>query len=105
MAPETIVTDRQQEIRKEPSIVEPFSLALARHGQELTRGVTTTLQINVGLRCNQACHHCHLEAGPDRREMMSWETVEEVARFARRGAFEVIDFTGGLRSCIPGWPR
>ncbi|MDH4267354.1 MAG: hypothetical protein OEW45_17110, partial [Deltaproteobacteria bacterium] len=91
MALETIIPGRENEIRKRESFVEPFSGALARHGLELHRGATHTLQVNVGLRCNQSCRHCHLEAGPDRNEVMSWETVDEVAGFARRGCFEVID--------------
>jgi len=68
---------------------------LAFHGLELRREATTTLQINVGLRCNQGCRHCHLEAGPHREEMMSWGTAQEVIRFAGQGAFETIDITGG----------
>ncbi len=37
----------------------------------LVRGAVTTLQVNVGKLCNQACHHCHVEAGPKRTEIMS----------------------------------
>jgi radical SAM/Cys-rich protein len=81
--------------------VEPFSTTLAARGLELKRGVTATLQVNVGLRCNQACRHCHLEAGPDRDEMMSWETFEEVAGYAQRNSFEVIDITGGAPELHP----
>jgi radical SAM/Cys-rich protein len=80
---------------KEPFAVEPFGLTLARNGLELTRGQTTTLQVNVGLLCNQACRHCHLEAGPDRREVMDAATADDVASFARRTHFAAIDITGG----------
>jgi sulfatase maturation enzyme AslB (radical SAM superfamily) len=58
--------------------VEPFRQTLAKHGLSLTREKTTTLQVNVGLLCNQACRHCHLEAGPNREEVMSKETVDQV---------------------------
>jgi radical SAM/Cys-rich protein len=75
--------------------VEPFRLTLAKHGIALTRGQTNTLQVNVGLLCNQACRHCHLEAGPSRTELMDAETVDEVVAFAQRGHFQVIDITGG----------
>ena len=88
--------------REEILAVEPFSKTLAVHRLELRRGATTTLQINVGLRCNQGCHHCHLEAGPHREEMMSWGTAQEVIRFAGRGAFETIDLTGGSPEMHPG---
>jgi radical SAM/Cys-rich protein len=88
--------------REEILAVEPFSKTLAVHGLELRRGATTTLQINVGFRCNQGCRHCHFEAGPHRGEMMPWETVEEVIRFAGRCAFETVDITGGSPELHPG---
>ncbi|MBW2309039.1 MAG: arsenosugar biosynthesis radical SAM protein ArsS [Deltaproteobacteria bacterium] len=90
----------QTSARRLPSI-EPFHLMLARHGLELTRGRTTTLQINVGLLCNQACRHCHLEAGPDHKELMSTETVNELVALARRCHFETIDITGGAPEMNP----
>lgn len=72
-----------------------FQEDLSQNGLTLLRDVTTTLQINVGLVCNQACRHCHLEAGPHRRESMDLQTVEAVVAFARRGGFVVVDITGG----------
>ena len=51
--------------------VGPFATTLKANGIDLVRGETHTLQINVGLVCNQRCRHCHLEAGPERRESMS----------------------------------
>ena len=81
--------------------VEPFRQTLARHGLRLTRVKTTTLQVNVGLLCNQACRHCHLEAGPNRTEVMSKETVDQVVAMAERFPFEVIDITGGAPELNP----
>jgi radical SAM/Cys-rich protein len=81
--------------------VEPFRLTLAKHGLELTRGQTNTLQVNTGLLCNQACRHCHLEAGPSRKEVMDAETLNEVVGFAKRGHFQVIDITGGAPELNP----
>ena len=101
MALGTNLPGRENEENKTAYLAEPFSGALARHGRELRRGVTQTLQVNVGLRCNQSCRHCHLEAGPDRDEAMSWEVVEEVAGFARRGGFDAIDITGGAPELHP----
>lgn len=80
----------------------PFADTLARHGLRLARGPTGTLQVNVGLVCNQACRHCHLGAGPDRPEVMAPDTMAEVAAFARRGRFEAIDVTGGAPELVPG---
>ena len=81
--------------------VEPFRQTLARHGLELTRAQTTTLQINMGLLCNQVCHHCHLEAGPDRLEVMDARTVDAVVACAERLRVQVIDITGGAPELNP----
>ena len=59
-----------------PAAVEPFASVLRRHGLELARGETTALQVNVGRLCNQTCRHCHVDAGPDREEVMSREILE-----------------------------
>lgn len=72
-----------------------FKDTLERHGLALTRDHTATLQVNVGLACDLACRHCHLEAGPNRRELMDLATVEAVIACARRIAFAAIDITGG----------
>jgi radical SAM/Cys-rich protein len=85
--------------------VVPFAHALAHHGLTLTRGQTVTLQVNVGLLCNQTCRHCHLSAGPDRREVMSLQTAQQVVRFARSCAFQVIDITGGAPELNPDLPH
>jgi radical SAM/Cys-rich protein len=81
--------------------VESFERTLARYELELRRGETNTLQINVGLVCNQACGHCHLEAGPGRTEVMSRETVDETVAYAKRVHFEVVDITGGAPEMNP----
>jgi radical SAM/Cys-rich protein len=81
--------------------IEPFRQALAHHGIELNRGKTTTLQVNVGLVCNQACRHCHLEAGPDRLEVMDARTMDAVVACAERFRFQVIDITGGAPELNP----
>lgn len=82
-----------------------FKDTLDRHGLELTRGETTTLQINIGPVCDLACRHCHLEAGPARTELMSAETVEAVIACAERLRFSSIDITGGAPELLPQLPR
>jgi len=81
--------------------VVPFKLTLAKHNLELVRNDTHTLQINLGFLCNQQCRHCHLNAGPGRRENMDLETVEEVVKYAERNDFETIDITGGAPELNP----
>ena len=81
--------------------VEPFRQTLSRHSLKLERGQTTTLQINVGLFCNQTCRHCHLSAGPGRKENMDLETADQVVDYAQRSSFEIIDITGGAPELNP----
>lgn len=82
-----------------------FASTLRRQNLELTRAQATTLQVNVGYLCNQACRHCHLEAGPQRPEVMDAATVEEVLAYARRGGFQVVDITGGAPELNPNLER
>ncbi len=61
----------------------------------ITRGQLRTLQVNLGYRCNQTCLHCHVNAGPNRKEQMDGETVGDVLRFLRTSGIETLDLTGG----------
>jgi radical SAM/Cys-rich protein len=81
-----------------------FKQNLDQHGLTLTRGETATLQINVGLVCDLACRHCHLDAGPHRTELMDGDTVEAVIACAARIRFETIDITGGAPELLPQLP-
>jgi radical SAM/Cys-rich protein len=74
-----------------------FAAHLARSGLgPLRRGPVRTLQLNVGLRCNLACHHCHVESGPKRREAMDRRGAERVLELlARNPGVECLDLTGG----------
>lgn len=81
--------------------VAPFKSTLAKHQLELVRNPTHTLQINLGFLCNQTCRHCHLDAGPGRKENMDDATIEEVVAYAFRGHFKTIDITGGAPELNP----
>ncbi|MBW2622292.1 MAG: arsenosugar biosynthesis radical SAM protein ArsS [Deltaproteobacteria bacterium] len=83
---------------------DSFERTLANHGLRLERGETSILQVNVGLRCNQLCRHCHLDAGPNRDENMGVEDAEQVVAYAGRNAFETIDITGGAPELNPNLP-
>ncbi len=67
----------------------------------LRRAELSDLQINLGYLCNQACEHCHVEAGPNRTEMMTWETMEKVLEWAKREKIKTVDITGGAPELIP----
>ncbi len=64
-----------------------------------------TLQINLGYRCNQACTHCHVDAGPNRREEMSSSTIDTVLEFVTAHAINTLDLTGGAPELNPGFRR
>ena len=83
-----------------PSL-ELFKNNLTKHGIDFTRGECTTLQVNVGLLCNQSCRHCHLDAGPSRKEIMNEKTVADVIKLAGRFRFKTIDITGGAPEMNP----
>jgi radical SAM/Cys-rich protein len=61
----------------------------------LRRARLTTLQVNLGYRCNQACFHCHVNAGPNRTEAMSDETIDLVLAVLERRRLGTLDVTGG----------
>ncbi len=82
-------------------VFEPFNTTLTRHKRKLVRNETVTLQVNTGLLCNQSCRHCHLDAGPNRKENMRLETINDVVDFAARCNFETIDITGGAPELNP----
>jgi radical SAM/Cys-rich protein len=81
--------------------LQPFQSCLTQQGLFLTRGECTTLQVNVGLLCNQSCRHCHLDAGPARNEIMTEKTVKDVIDLAARFKFAIIDITGGAPEMNP----
>jgi len=83
----------------------PFKVTLAQHNLKLTRNITHTLQVNLGFLCNQVCRHCHLDAGPGRKENMAAETVDAVIAYAARSNFETIDITGGAPELDSHLPR
>lgn len=60
-----------------------------------------TVQVNIGLRCNLACLHCHVESGPNRREEMSRETLEAVLRAVEATGASTVDITGGAPEMHP----
>lgn len=73
-----------------------FSKKLLVHHLVLSRNSVSTLQINLGKLCNQACHHCHVEAGPLRSEIMTEKTVDRIIELMKSEKnLKSIDLTGG----------
>lgn len=83
-------------------LARTFDAAAAGAGHEPLRASNvSTLQINVGKRCNQACRHCHVDAGPDRTEVMPPDIVEACLVFLESHEIPVLDITGGAPELHP----
>lgn len=79
-----------------------FSRTLLRYGlPALSREPLHQLQINLGRLCNQACHHCHVDAGPKRTEIMTWEVMEKILLWAESNHIKSVDLTGGAPEMNP----
>jgi len=87
---------------EQPADVPHFDVQLQQHElPQLTAAGVEVLQINVGKVCNQTCTHCHVDAGPDRRESMSRETAEAVIAALERFEIPTLDITGGAPEMNP----
>lgn len=71
----------------------------------LKRGRMETLQVNLGYLCNQQCQHCHINAGPNRTEVMNEATVCAVIRFIDNYGIKQLDLTGGAPEMNPHFRR
>ena len=91
---------------KQARPADRFQLTLHRHGTApLERGAVSVLQINLGKVCNQACKHCHVEAGPKRTEVMEAPVVERMIELASLPQVTTVDITGGAPEMNPHFRR
>ena len=67
----------------------------------LARGELETLQVNLGYRCNQSCLHCHVNAGPQRTEVMQPDTIDALIQFMDDNTIKTLDLTGGAPELNP----
>jgi radical SAM/Cys-rich protein len=84
--------------------VRPFDDALGAGGLfPLSATGIKALQVNVGRLCNLTCRHCHVEAGPSRREVMSRETADLCMRVLEQTSIPILDITGGAPELNPSF--
>ena len=84
--------------------LKPFNKTIAESNlYPLTSTGVNTLQINVGRVCNQACRHCHVEAGPNRKEIMSRDTMELCLETLKNSDIPTVDITGGAPEMNPNF--
>lgn len=95
-----VLTGMPETVQQTP----PFEEVLGDHGLALARSTPRILQINLGKLCNLTCVHCHVNAGPKRKEIMTEATMERILDWLRgRDWIETVDLTGGTPEMIPGF--
>jgi radical SAM/Cys-rich protein len=94
--------EAQRRVLNQVDLDRTFSGALSESGLYPfeTLGITV-LQINVGKKCNQTCKHCHVDAGPDRDEVMPDEVVDSVLSVLENSDIQTLDITGGAPELHP----
>ena len=78
-----------------------FAQKLAEQLISLRRGRPEILQVNVGKLCNLICVHCHVNAGPKRKEIMTRETINRIIDWLAKTDIPIVDLTGGAPEMIP----
>lgn len=94
--------DEQLRLLAQTTACPPFETLLERAGlHPLAATGITVLQMNVGKLCNQTCRHCHVDAGPDRTEVMSKDTIDLCLQAFARTDIPTLDITGGAPELNP----
>ena len=81
-------------LARDPAVDSRFGRKLRDQGG-LRAGGVTTLQINVGKKCNQACRHCHVDAAPWRTEMVDEPVARRIGAWIETHRPPIVDLTGG----------
>ena len=96
------IVENQLQILRPGGTFVPFLEKLADQGcAALTRKTLKTFQLNLGRMCNMTCQHCHVDAGPDRQEIMTRATMQECLDAMRVADPDVVDLTGGAPEMNP----
>jgi radical SAM/Cys-rich protein len=97
-------TQEQLRVLSTPNGFPPFEQRMGAVGLDPLHATgITVFQINVGKLCNQTCAHCHVDAGPDRREVMTRETAEQCIRALAQTDIPTVDITGGAPELCPSF--
>jgi radical SAM/Cys-rich protein len=78
-----------------------FAEKLSAHSLSLRRARPEILQVNVGKLCNLTCVHCHVNAGPKRKEIMTRQTIDRIINWLANTEISTVDLTGGAPEMIP----
>ncbi len=80
---------------------DTFDLLVSTDFPAIKRAQLETLQVNLGYLCNQQCLHCHVDASPRRKEIMTAETIADVLNFLKQKNIKTLDLTGGAPEMNP----
>ena len=83
--------------------MQSFAQRIGQNGDGFRKRKIDVLQINMGKYCNQACLHCHIEAGPGRKDLMTRETVNAILRFLERSEILTVNITGRAPELTPSF--
>lgn len=102
------ITDKQLEILSNgvfaTGLLPTFAEKIKQTNQfPLQPSKIEILQINVGYMCNQVCAHCHVDAGPDRKEIMTIETMQQCLDVLKNTQVNTLDLTGGAPEMNPNF--
>ncbi len=94
----------QRDVLARVPVARSFEAALEASGLLPLRATGIEIfQVNVGRKCNQTCRHCHVDAGPDRTEMMSDAVMDRCLEVIEAADFPVVDVTGGAPELHRRW--
>ncbi len=94
--------EQQLQVLNELPLPQTFADTVAQAGyQPLRSAGVQILQMNVGKRCNQTCKHCHVDAGPDRKEVMPRSVLEACLTLLEQTSIPTLDITGGAPELHP----
>jgi radical SAM/Cys-rich protein len=82
-------------------LMNRFAEKLGVHSLSLRRARPEILQVNVGKLCNLTCIHCHVNAGPKRKEIMTRDTIDRIIDWLAKADIPIVDLTGGAPEMIP----
>ena len=96
--------NKQLKIINEDSGIVSFDKELEKTGLfPLAATGVEVFQVNLGKMCNQTCKHCHVDAGPDRKEIMTKETMQECLTALKNSDIQIVDLTGGAPEMNPNF--
>ena len=82
-------------------MLETLPLLEKTYFPEIQRNGVSTLQVNLGYLCNQQCQHCHVNAGPNRKELMDQANIRTIVEYIEKSDVQVLDLTGGAPELNP----